>query len=99
MMMSYFLVLEVPPSLRGSVDLCSLGGTPSPRVQGLEDKAPQGQLVGLEPKYEVLAPIVFWGKTLMDSQHVMDEDDSTRNDDSNASKIIQIQVVVREMIF
>lgn len=45
-----FLVLEVPPSLRGSVDLCSLGGTPSPRVHSLEGKAPQGKLVGLEPK-------------------------------------------------
>ena len=58
-MMRYFLVLEVPPSLRGSVDLCSLGGTPSPRVQGLEGKAPQGQLVGLEHKCGVLHPIVF----------------------------------------
>jgi len=38
------------------VELCSLGGTPSPRVHGLEDKAPQGQLVGSEPKYGVLYP-------------------------------------------
>ena len=57
-----FLVVEVPPSLRGSVDLCSLGGTPSPRVQGLEDKAPQGQLVGLEPKCGVLHPSRFGPK-------------------------------------
>ena len=42
MMTRDFLVLEVPPSLRGSVDLCSLGGTPSPRVKGLEGRAPQG---------------------------------------------------------
>jgi len=59
MTMSYFLVLEVPPWLRGSVDLCSLGGTPSPRVWGLEGKAPQESLVSLEPKYEVLHQIVF----------------------------------------
>ena len=59
MMTRYFLVLEVPPLLRGSVDLCGLGSTPNPRVQGLEGKAPQGSLVGLEPKYGVLHPIVF----------------------------------------
>ena len=29
-----FIVLEVPPSLRGIVDICSLGGTPNPMVQG-----------------------------------------------------------------
>lgn len=37
----YFLVLEFPLSLRGSVDFCSLGGTPSPSVRGFEGKAPQ----------------------------------------------------------
>jgi len=58
-MMNYFLVFEVPPLLRGSVDLSSLGGAPSPRVQGLERKAPQGSLVCLEPKYGVLHPIMF----------------------------------------
>ena len=46
MMMSYFLILEVPPSLGGSVNVCSLGGTPSPKVQGLEGKAPQGPSMG-----------------------------------------------------
>jgi len=60
--MGYFLVLEVHPSIRGSVELCSLGGNPSHRVQGLEEKVPQVQLVGLETKYGVLAPIVFLGK-------------------------------------
>jgi len=59
MRMTYFLVLEVPPSLRGSVYLCILGGTPSPRVQGLVGKAPQGNLVGLERKYGVLEHIMF----------------------------------------
>jgi len=29
-----FLVLEVPPLLRGSVDICSLRGTPNPRIVG-----------------------------------------------------------------
>lgn len=47
MMTKYFLILEVPPLLRGSVDLCSLGGTSSPMVQGLESKFPQGSFVGL----------------------------------------------------
>ena len=56
MIMRYFLVIEVPLLLRGSVDLCSLGGIPSPRVQGLEGKALQGSLVGLEPKVGVLHP-------------------------------------------
>lgn len=37
----YFLGIEVPPSLRGSVELCSLVGTPSLGFQGLEDKVPQ----------------------------------------------------------
>ena len=27
-----FLVLDVPPSLRGSVEIGSLGGTPNPRL-------------------------------------------------------------------
>lgn len=58
------------------------------RVWTLQDKARQGQLMGLEPKYGVLTPIVFWGKTMMDSWHMMDEDDSAWKDDSNASKII-----------
>lgn len=31
------------------VYLCSLGGTASPRVWGLEGKAPQESFVGLEP--------------------------------------------------
>ena len=62
MMMSYFLFLEVPPSLRGSVDLGSLGGTPNPRVRGLEGKAPQGSLMGLEPKRGVLHPSGFGPK-------------------------------------
>jgi len=35
------------------VDLSSLGGTPSPRVQDLEGKAPQESLMGLEPKHGV----------------------------------------------
>ena len=65
-MTRYFLVLEVPPSLRGSVYFCSLGGTPSLRVQGLEGKVPQGNLVDLEPKYGFMAPIKIWDKTLMD---------------------------------
>jgi len=54
----------------------------------LDSKAPQGQLVDLEAKYGVLAPIVFWGKTMMDSRHVTDEDDSARKEDSNVSKIV-----------
>ena len=29
-----FLVLEVTPSLRGSAEICSLGGTPNPRLDG-----------------------------------------------------------------
>lgn len=36
-----FLVLEVPPSLRGSIEICSLGGTISPRISGLEKGVPQ----------------------------------------------------------
>lgn len=45
MMMRYFLVLEVPPSLRWSVDLYGLGGTSSPSVQGLEGKEEKGSRV------------------------------------------------------
>ena len=71
-----------------TVDLCSLGGTPSPRVQGLEDKPPQGQLVGLEPKYGVLASTEIWDKTLMDLHHVIDGDDNAWKDDSNTMKIV-----------
>lgn len=59
MMTIYFLVLEVPPSLRGNVDLCSFGGTQSPRVRGFEGKAPHESLVGLEPNHVVLHQIVF----------------------------------------
>jgi len=39
MMMSYFLALEVPNSLRGSVYICTFGGTPSPRVQGFRGRS------------------------------------------------------------
>ena len=41
--------------------MSSLGGTPSPRVQGLERNMPQVSLLGLEPKYGVLHPIMFGG--------------------------------------
>ena len=84
----YFLGVEVPSSLRGSVELCSFGGTPSLGVLGLEDKVPQGKFVGLEPKCGVLAPIEFWGKTKKKTQHVMDEDDSVRQYNSNESRIV-----------
>lgn len=33
-MKSYFLVLEVPPSLRGSVEIGSLASTPNPSIKG-----------------------------------------------------------------
>ena len=55
MITSYFLVLEVPPSLR-VLRFGSLGGTPSPRVRSLEVGAPQKCFVGLEPKLGVLHP-------------------------------------------
>ena len=51
-----FLVLEVPPSLRGGVDICSLGGTPNPRVVGFGGMGTQVWLVGLEPKPVGFAP-------------------------------------------
>lgn len=52
-------ISNILPMLRYIVDLCSLGGASSPRVQGLEGKAPEGSLVGLEPKYGVLHQIMF----------------------------------------
>ena len=58
-MMSYFLVLELHPSLRGSVEIGSFVGTPSPRVWGLEEVAPEMYFVGLEPKLGVLYPKVL----------------------------------------
>ena len=61
-----------------SVELCSLGGTSSPRVRGLEDKVPQGKLMGLEPKCRILEPIEFWETTKKNTQHMMDKDDTTR---------------------
>lgn len=39
MVMSYFLALEVPNSLRGSIYICTLGGTPSPRVPGFRGRS------------------------------------------------------------
>ena len=71
-----------------SVELCNLGGTSSPRVRGLEDKVPQGQLVGLEPKCGILAPNEFWDTTKKKTRHMIDKDDSARRYDSNASKIV-----------
>jgi len=54
-----FLVLELHPLLRGSVEICNLGGTPSHRVQGLEVGVSQKHFVGLEPKLGVLYPKVL----------------------------------------
>jgi len=51
-----FPVLEVPPSIRGSVEICSLGGTPSPRIQGFGGRSSTSDLVGLEPKPVGFAP-------------------------------------------
>ena len=67
------------------------------KLQGLEGKSPQGQLVALEPKCGILAPIEIWDKTMMDLRHVMDEDDSAWKDDSNTMKIIEIRVVYVEI--
>jgi len=41
-----FLVLEVPPSLTGSVVICSLGGIPNPRLEGNGGFVTQKWLVG-----------------------------------------------------
>lgn len=70
------------------VDLCIWGGIPRPRVHDLEGKPPQGKLVGIEPKYGLLAPIMIWDKTLMHLQHVMEDDDITWKDNSSATKIV-----------
>ena len=51
---------------------------------------------GLEIQAWGFAPIDDWAKIMMDLQHVVDEDDSARRDDSNAMRIIRFQVVVRE---
>ena len=45
----FLLVVEVPPSLRGSVDLYSLGGTPSPRVRVWGAKHHKGRLWDWNP--------------------------------------------------
>ena len=49
-----FLVLEVPPSQRGSVEIGSLGGAPNPREHGFGGMGTQIRFVGLEPKMGVL---------------------------------------------
>lgn len=51
-----FLVLELLPSLRGSVEICSLGGNPSPRIQGFGGRSSTSDLVGLEAKHVDFAP-------------------------------------------
>ena len=56
-----FLVLEVPPSLRGSVEICSLGGTPNPRLEGFGGMGTQNGFVGLEPKCGVFHRMM-WGQ-------------------------------------
>ena len=67
----YFIVLEVPPLLRGSVDFfCSLGGTPSLSVQGLEVKVPQVGLWDWNPSLG-LAPNHVWGNSGSTLLHVM----------------------------
>ena len=41
------------------VDIFSLGGTPSPKVRGLEVRLPQKSFMGLEPKLEDLYTKVY----------------------------------------
>jgi len=55
---SYFLVLE-PPSLRGSVEIGSLGGTPSPRVRGVGGRSTTSGFVDLGPKVWALHPSLW----------------------------------------
>lgn len=60
--MGYFpneLKKEKPPTC---LFFCILGGTPSPRVRGLEGEVPQKSFVGLEPKVGVLHPSMFGPK-------------------------------------
>ena len=54
-------MLEVPPSLRGSVDICSLGGTPNHRLE-VCGVATQKYFMGLKPKLGVLYPSMFGKK-------------------------------------
>lgn len=75
----------------------SLGGTPNRRVRALEGKVPQESLVGLEPKVGVFHPSCFRPKTMGTFQHVMDEDDSTRQDESDTSKIIWFWAIEMEL--
>jgi len=52
----YFIVLEVSPSLIGSEDFCSLGGTPSIEDRGFGGTTSINGCVGLKPKLGVFHP-------------------------------------------
>jgi len=52
----YLLVLELPPSLRGSVDFCSLGYTPSLEDRGFGGWSATKTLVGMKLKLVGFAP-------------------------------------------
>lgn len=47
MKMKYFRGMEVSPSLRGSVEFCILGGTPSPRGLGVGGQSTTRAACGL----------------------------------------------------
>ena len=64
-MMKKFLVLEVPPSLRGSVEIGSLGGTPTPRVHGCGGISTTKGLCGLSTQEMGSAPKVVDAKPCM----------------------------------
>ena len=77
--------------------MSSLGGTPTPKVQGLEGKAPQ-VTCGLVTQGWGFAPIDVWPKTREHFGHVMDGDDRGWRGESNATKIVKIQVAEDEIL-
>ena len=60
MVVKSYIVLELPPSIRGSVDICSLGGTPNPKVQGCVRFGPTWALWERVPELCALHP--KWSK-------------------------------------
>ena len=93
----YFLVLEVPPSLRGSVDFWAAWDV----LQALgfrvwREKRHKSHLWAWNPRLGFFT-IVFWAKTMSTFRHVMDEDDSSYRDESDATKITRFWVVEMEL--
>ena len=57
-----FLVLEVPPLISGSVDICGLKGTPNPLLEGYGGMITQKYFMGLKSKLRDFYPSMLGPK-------------------------------------